>query len=100
MLAAWPDPLTAHTVTVADEGIYPESLPGSRSIPAVLEAVVPHAYLRLTVLELSASTTNPTAFVGGVKVIGVVPTELLFVTCPFVFFELVTVPETIQGVVP
>lgn len=65
--------------------MYPESLPGSSNIPTDVVAVVPQAYLKLTVFELSASITKPTACVGGEKVTTPDdPTAVEFDADPFV----------------
>lgn len=65
--------------------MYPVSRPDSAIVPTLAEAVEPIAHRILAVLLLSASSKNPTAFAGAVKVEAVVVTAALLEIDPFVF---------------
>ena len=57
---------------VFDAGTYPESLPGSHSIPRVGVAAAPIAHRTLFAVKLSDSRMNPTEFAGGTTFCAVV----------------------------
>jgi hypothetical protein len=65
----------AQTEIFAEHGMYPVSLPGSESIPAVVDATPPILHLILSVFVEGASNIKPTVLAGAVAVVAVVPVK-------------------------
>jgi hypothetical protein len=80
------------TEMLAAIGMYPESRPGSASIPTEEVAVDPTAQRILSVFPLSASRMNPIAFAGAVKVEAAVVIAALFEMDPVASAVCTTVP--------